>query len=300
MTENGTFIINGTERVIVVAAAPLAGRLLPHREDKTLYIGADHPVPRLLGGVRVRREEPALRPHRPQAEVPRVGVPARPRPARRRRDHPPASTPSTGCSCGGNAVVLGGRATAWSACARAARRRSRASSPSRAARRSRARRSTRCARPASRRIEIADDRARGRVRRRRRRRPGDRRGDPRGQRGADAARHLDGAGEERRARRRVLPRARRGRPGHPPDAEEGPDPDARRGAHRDLPPPAAGRSADARQLAVALREHVLQPAEVRLLAGRPPQAEHEARARTRRSTRRSCTRRTSTRSSSTC
>ena len=41
--------------------------------------------------------------------------------------------------------------------------------------------------------------ARRRLRRRRHRRPGDRRSDPRSQRGADAARHLDGAGEERRA-----------------------------------------------------------------------------------------------------
>ena len=65
---------------------------------------------------------------------------------------------------------------------------------------------------------------------------------------------------------------------HRPDAEEGSDPHARGSAHRDLPPPAAGRSADARQLAVALREHVLQPAEIRLLARRPAQAEHQARA----------------------
>src|SRR5258705_1360841 len=48
---------------------------------------------------------------------------------------------------------------------------------------------------------------------------------------------------------------------------------ARRGARRDLPAPAAGRSADARQQPVAVREHVLQPAEVRLLARRPPEAE---------------------------
>ena len=41
-----------------------------------------------LGGVRVRPEEPALRPHRPQAEVPRDGVPSRARSAWRRRDHP--------------------------------------------------------------------------------------------------------------------------------------------------------------------------------------------------------------------
>ena len=38
-----------------------------------------------------------------------------------------------------------------------------------------------------------------------------------------------------------------------------------------------GDPPDAGQLAVAVREHVLQPAEVRLLAGRPPQAQHQAR-----------------------
>ncbi len=87
MTDNGTFIINGTERVIVSAAPPLAGRLLPLGRQDALH-RADHPVPRLVGGVRVRREEPALRPHRPQAQVPGDRLPARPRPARRRRDHP--------------------------------------------------------------------------------------------------------------------------------------------------------------------------------------------------------------------
>ena len=120
--------------------------------------------------------------------------------------------------------------------------------------------------------------ARGRVRRGRHRRSRDRRGDSRGQRRAHAARDLDGAGEEGRARRGVLPRARRRRRHHQPDAEEGSDPHARRGADRDLPAPPAGRPADARQLAVAVREHVLQPAEVRLLAGGPPEAEHQAGA----------------------
>ena len=68
------------------------------------------------------------------------------------------------------------------------------------------------------------------------------------------------------------------------DAEEGSDPHPRRGADRDLPPPAAGRSADARQLALALREHVLQPAEAydfsrvgRLQAQHQARAEHAAR-----------------------
>src|SRR5204863_4381167 len=94
----------------------------------------------------------------------------------------------------------------------------------------------------------------------------------------DAACHLDGAGEARRKDRDLLPGTRRGGADHQPDAEEGSDPHARGGADRNLPAAAPWRPADARQLALALREHVLQPAEVRLLAGGPPQAEHEARA----------------------
>ena len=127
-------------------------------------------------------------------------------------------------------------------------------------------------------IAVVDEALEGRVRRQRRRRSGDRRGHPRGQRGADAARHLDGAGEEGRQDRGLLSGARRGRPDHRTDAEEGSAPHARGGADRDLPAPAPGRPTDPRQLTVALREHVLQSAEVRLLAGRPAEAEHQARA----------------------
>ena len=87
MTENGTFIINGTERVIVSQLHRSPGRLLPLRRQDAVR-RADHPLPRLLGGVRVRHQEPALRADRSQAEVPGVGLPARPRPARGRRDHP--------------------------------------------------------------------------------------------------------------------------------------------------------------------------------------------------------------------
>ena len=65
--------------------APLAGRVLPHGRQEPVR-RADHPVPRLVGRVRVRREEPALRPHRPQAEVPGHRVPPRARPARGARD----------------------------------------------------------------------------------------------------------------------------------------------------------------------------------------------------------------------
>ena len=112
----------------------------------------------------------------------------------------------------------------------------------------------------------------------RHRRSGHRRGAARGQRGADGARALDRAGEEDRQDRGLLPGARRGGHHHLDDAAEGRDQDARRGADRDLPAPAARRSADARQQPVAVREHVLQPAEVRLLARGPSEAEHQAQA----------------------
>ena len=49
--------------------------------------------------------------------------------------------------------------------------------------------------------------------------------------------------------------------------------DARRGDHGDLPAPAPGRSADARDGEDALQQPVLQPRALRPLEGRPPQAE---------------------------
>ena len=51
MTDNGTFIINGTERVIVSQLHRSPGAFF-HSEDKTLYIAQIIPVPRLVGGVR--------------------------------------------------------------------------------------------------------------------------------------------------------------------------------------------------------------------------------------------------------
>ena len=56
-------------------APPLAGRLLLAAREGPLR-GADHPLPRQLGGVRVRLQEPAPRPDRPQAQVPGLGLPA--------------------------------------------------------------------------------------------------------------------------------------------------------------------------------------------------------------------------------
>ena len=87
MTENGTFIINGTERVIVSQLHRSPGAFF-HSEDKTLYVAQIIPYRGSWVEFEYDTQEPALRPHRPQAEVPGLGLPARPRPARRRRDHP--------------------------------------------------------------------------------------------------------------------------------------------------------------------------------------------------------------------
>ena len=276
MTENGTFIINGTERVIVSQLHRSPGAFF-HSEDKTLYVAQIIPYrgswvefeydTKNLLYVRIDRKRKFL------ASVFLRALGLRGADEIIRTFYTRRQAVSQG-----RHALLGGR--------RQPRRPARGEGHRRAGRelhrpvgqedhqergRGAEARERRSGRDLGR-------RARGRLRRRRRRRSVDRRGDPRGQRGARAARHLDGAGEERRSHRDLLPRARRGRVDHRPDAEEGSDPHARRSAHRDLPAPAAGRSADARQLAVALREHVLQPAEVRLLARRPAQAEHQARA----------------------
>ena len=57
--------------------APLAGRVLRDGQQPQLFPRQDHSVPRLVGGIRVRHQEHSVRPHRPQAEVPRLDFPAR-------------------------------------------------------------------------------------------------------------------------------------------------------------------------------------------------------------------------------
>ena len=74
-----------------VAAPPLAGRLL-HEGVGARVPRQDHSVPRLLGGVRVRPEGRALRPHRPQAQVPGDDLPAGPRASRPTRRSCASST----------------------------------------------------------------------------------------------------------------------------------------------------------------------------------------------------------------
>ena len=75
MTDNGTFIINGTERVIVSQMHRSPGVFFDHDKGKTHsqrqvpVRRAGDPVSRLLAGFRVRQQGPRVRPHRPQAQA---------------------------------------------------------------------------------------------------------------------------------------------------------------------------------------------------------------------------------------
>jgi DNA-directed RNA polymerase subunit beta len=77
MTDNGTFIINGTERVIVSPVASFARRVLRTRARAGILPGQDHSLPRKLGRVRVRHQEPAVCTYRPQAQILRFRLSAR-------------------------------------------------------------------------------------------------------------------------------------------------------------------------------------------------------------------------------
>ena len=67
MTENGTFIINGTERVVVSQLHRSPGAFFDHDKGKSHSSGQaalqrpHHPVPRLVDRLRVRPQGPALR-----------------------------------------------------------------------------------------------------------------------------------------------------------------------------------------------------------------------------------------------
>ena len=85
MTDNGTFIINGTERVVVSQLHRSPGRLLRSRQGQDALVGQaalqrpHHPVPRLVARLRVRPQGPPLRPHRPPPQAARDGAAARAR-----------------------------------------------------------------------------------------------------------------------------------------------------------------------------------------------------------------------------
>ena len=90
MTDNGTFIINGTERVVVSQLHRSPGVFYDHDKGKTHSSGQAalqrprDPLPRLVAGLRVRRQGPALRPHRSPPQALRDGAAARPRTTRPR------------------------------------------------------------------------------------------------------------------------------------------------------------------------------------------------------------------------
>ena len=75
MTKNGTFIVNGTERVIVSQMHRSPGVLFDHDRGKTHASGKyplrrpGHPLSRLVARLRVRRQGHRQRPHRPQAQA---------------------------------------------------------------------------------------------------------------------------------------------------------------------------------------------------------------------------------------
>ncbi len=75
MTDKGTFIINGTERVVVSQLVRSPGvyfeRTADKTSDKDIVHRQDHPEPRRLARVRDRQARPGRRPHRPQAQAER-------------------------------------------------------------------------------------------------------------------------------------------------------------------------------------------------------------------------------------
>ena len=85
MTTNGTFMVNGTERVIVSQLHRSPGVFFDHDKGKThasgklLVLGAHHSVSRLVDRFRVRSARHPVRPHRPPPQVPRHGAAARAR-----------------------------------------------------------------------------------------------------------------------------------------------------------------------------------------------------------------------------
>ena len=92
MTPRGTFIINGTERVVVSQLVRSPGRLLRRRARQDLrqdHLQREgHPEPRRVARVRDRQARHPVRAHRPQAQAAGHAARARPRPGRDARgDH---------------------------------------------------------------------------------------------------------------------------------------------------------------------------------------------------------------------
>ena len=97
MTDKGTFIINGTERVVVSQLVRSPGvyfeRTADKTSDKDIYTAKLIPSPRRLAGVRDRQARHGRRPPRPQAQAERHR--AAQGAAGRRRGHPASTTTTT-------------------------------------------------------------------------------------------------------------------------------------------------------------------------------------------------------------
>ena len=206
MTEHGTFIINGTERVIVSQLHRSPGAFF-HSEDKTLFIAQIIPYrgswvefeydAKNLLYVRIDRKRKFLA----SVFLRALGL--------RGADEIIRSFYNVDrLHLKGGSSLLVGRREPRSGSAR--RRKSRCPAPSDDRRgQEDLRLGDRGPAQGGRRSHRGGRRGhRRRLRGRRHRGPVHGRGDSRGQRGADAARHLDGAGEEHRPHRGVLPRAR--------------------------------------------------------------------------------------------
>ena len=92
MTPRGTFIINGTERVVVSQLVRSPGVYFAAERDKTSdkdhLQRQGHPEPRRVAGIRNRQARRAFRAHRPQAQAAGHAASARARPGgNARRDH---------------------------------------------------------------------------------------------------------------------------------------------------------------------------------------------------------------------
>ena len=101
MTPNGTFIVNGTERVIVSQMHRSPGRVLRPRQGQDALLGQaalrlpDHSLPRLVAGLRVRRQGHRLRAHRPPPEAAGDDAALCARAGPGRHHATPTTTPST-------------------------------------------------------------------------------------------------------------------------------------------------------------------------------------------------------------
>ena len=282
MTETGTFIINGTERVVVSQLHRSPGVFFDHDKGKThsrgklLYSRARHPVPRLVARLRVRPQGHHLRPHRPPPEDARDGAAARarllaprsssttstpPRPSSSRRAASTRRASSTSSSPGQRAtrdikIRSGEVIVKKNTQVHQARRSSKLQGGEA---RSPADRASRSSSARSRAHDVVDEET-GEVLLECNEELTEAKLDELRERGIDEFKILfiDGLNVGRYLRDTLLA-----------DKVQ----DDRRRDHGDLPAPAPGRSADARDGEDPVQQPVLQPRALRPLEGRPPEAE---------------------------